>query len=143
MTTQRVLLGAVSPFFIVKDVSDAVRFYCERLAFEVRFSEPADCPFFAIVGRDDTQIFLKAVSDVSAQPNHTRHPWVPWDAFVFVSDPDALATELTELAARAQAKEGSRDGKTFHREITDRDDGLRGFEIADVDGYVLFFGRPR
>ena len=23
------------------------------------------------------------------------------------------------------------------------DDGLRGFELKDVDGYVLFFGRPR
>lgn len=23
------------------------------------------------------------------------------------------------------------------------DDGLRGFEIKDADGYVLFFGRPR
>jgi hypothetical protein len=22
------------------------------------------------------------------------------------------------------------------------DDGLRGFEVADTDGYVLFFGRP-
>jgi len=23
------------------------------------------------------------------------------------------------------------------------DDGLRGFELMDADGYVLFFGRPR
>ena len=25
----------------------------------------------------------------------------------------------------------------------DREDGLRGFEVADHDGYVLFFGRPQ
>jgi hypothetical protein len=25
----------------------------------------------------------------------------------------------------------------------DTHDGLRGFEIQDPDGYVLFFGRPR
>ena len=25
----------------------------------------------------------------------------------------------------------------------DTHDGLRGFEITDPDGYVLFFGRPR
>ena len=24
----------------------------------------------------------------------------------------------------------------------DDDDGLRGFELEDADGYVLFFGRP-
>jgi hypothetical protein len=27
--------------------------------------------------------------------------------------------------------------------LKDTDDGLRGFEITDPDGYVLFFGRPR
>jgi catechol 2,3-dioxygenase-like lactoylglutathione lyase family enzyme len=129
--TDAVQLGAISPFFIVDDVARAVRFYRERLGFELRFAEPADAPFFAIVGRDAAQIFLKLVSEsVHPQPNHTRHEWAPWDAFVFVADPDALAAELT---AR---------GATFHRELRDRDDGVRGFEIADADGYVLFFGRP-
>jgi hypothetical protein len=47
-----------------------------------------------------------------------------------IPDPDALAQEL---AAR---------GVEFHKEIQDTDDGLRGFEIRDTDGYVLFFGRP-
>jgi hypothetical protein len=27
--------------------------------------------------------------------------------------------------------------------LNDDDDGLRGFELKDADGYVLFFGRPR
>ena len=26
--------------------------------------------------------------------------------------------------------------------LADHDDGLRGFAVADADGYVLFFGRP-
>jgi catechol 2,3-dioxygenase-like lactoylglutathione lyase family enzyme len=126
------LLGPISPFLIVEDVSRAIRFYRERLGFELRFAEPADAPFFAIVGRDGAQLFLKSVpADVGPLPNHTRHGWAPWDAFVFVADPDTLATEL---AMR---------GTSFHREICDRDDGLRGFEIADADGYVLFFGRPQ
>jgi catechol 2,3-dioxygenase-like lactoylglutathione lyase family enzyme len=125
-------LGGISPFFLVEDVPRAVRFYRERLAFELRFAEPADAPFFAIVGRDDAQVFLKFVSEsVRPQPNPTRHEWAAWDAFVFVADPDALAAEL---ATR---------GTPFHRELRDRDDGLRGFEIADADGYVLFFGRPK
>ena len=29
----------------------------------LRFSEPVEEPFFAIVGRDSAQLFLKAVSD--------------------------------------------------------------------------------
>ena len=124
-------LGGISPFFLVSDVSRAVHFYRERLGFELRFAEPADAPFFAIVGRDDTQIFLKFVSEsVGPQPNPTRHEWAAWDAFVFVADPDALAAELVTR------------GAPFRRELGNRDDGLRGFEIADADGYVLFFGRP-
>jgi hypothetical protein len=31
----------------------------------------------------------------------------------------------------------------LHREIVDRDDELRGFEVCDNDGYVLFFGRSK
>jgi catechol 2,3-dioxygenase-like lactoylglutathione lyase family enzyme len=124
-------LGAISPFFIVSDVSRAINFYREKLGFEVRYSEPADQPFFAIVGRDFVQIFLKSVSEeITAQPNHTRHESALWDAFVYVEDPDSLAAEF---AFR---------GLTFYKELVNRHDCVRGFEIADCDGYVLFFGRP-
>jgi catechol 2,3-dioxygenase-like lactoylglutathione lyase family enzyme len=124
-------LGGISPFFLVDDVARAVRFYREQLGFEVRFAEPAEDPFFVIVGRDDTQIFLKCVSEsVHPQPNATRHEWAPWDAFVYVGDPDALAAEMTTR------------GTPFHEVLRERSDGLRGFEIEDADGYVLFFGRP-
>ena len=125
------ILGPISPFFIVSDVPGAINFYREKLGFEVRYSEPADQPFFAIVGRDSAQIFLKSVSaEITVQPNHTRHEWVPWDAFVYVEDPDLLAAEF---ASR---------GLTFYKELANRNDGVRGFEVADDHGYVLFFGRP-
>ena len=127
-------LGHISPCFIVSDVLRAIRFYEEKLGFETRFLAPKEEPFLAIVGRDTVQVYLKNVSDdsttIAPQPNNTRHPWAPWDAFVFLADPDALAAEL---AGR---------GVEFHKEIQDTDDGLRGFEIRDTDGYVLFFGRP-
>jgi hypothetical protein len=31
----------------------------------------------------------------------------------------------------------------FAQPLKDTDDGLRGFELRDADGYVLFFDRPR
>jgi hypothetical protein len=34
-------------------------------------------------------------------------------------------------------------GTAFFKPIQNREDGLRGFEVADADGYVLFFGRAR
>lgn len=129
------ILEHISPFFIVSDVSRATRFYEDKLGFETRALVPEQEPFFAIVGRDSVQIYLKDVSDdsqaVSPQPNHTRHPWAQWDAFVFLADPDCLAQEF---ASR---------GVSFHKAIQDTDDGLRGFEVCDCDGYVLFFGRPK
>ena len=126
-------LGNISPFFIVSDIRRAVRFY-EQLGFEPRVVAPEQEPFFAIVGRDSVQVYLKNVSDgshtIEPQPNHTRHEWAPWDAFVFVADPDGLAKEFASRGVR------------FDQAIYDRDDGLRGFAIRDADGYVLFFGRP-
>jgi hypothetical protein len=53
------------------------------------------------------------------------------DAFVYVPDPDALAAEFADRAV------------AFVSPIQDTHDGLRGFEISDPDGYILFFGRPR
>ena len=50
---------------------------------------------------------------------------------MFVDDPDALCVEFK---AR---------GVSLHSELIDRDDGVRGFEVADSDEYVLFFGRPK
>ena len=123
-------VGAISPFFIVGNVPRSIGFY-GRLGFELRFAEPRDDPFFAIVGRGGAQIFLKHVSGVGAQPNVARHDWVPWDAFVHVQEPDALALEFRE------------SGIALHAPLRDREDGVRGFEVRDEDGYVLFFGRPR
>src|SRR5918996_1589077 len=46
-------------------------------------------------------------------------------------DPDALAAEFLSRNVG------------FSVPLKDTDDGLRGFELKDADGYVLFFGRPR
>lgn len=124
-------LASIAPFFIVRDVAPAVAFYRDRLGFRVTYLAPDADPFFAIVDRDGVRLMLKAVApDVPPLPNAGRHPWARWDAFVHVPDPDALADEL---ASR---------GATFHAPLADTDDRLRGFEVRDVDGYVLFFGRP-
>lgn len=78
-------------------------------------------------------IFLKSIG-VEPVPNHTRDVGkgnVRWDAYVYVPDPDALAEEFASRNVE------------FFQPLKDTEDGLRGFEIKDADGYVLFFGRPR
>jgi catechol 2,3-dioxygenase-like lactoylglutathione lyase family enzyme len=124
------MIEAISPFFIVSNVAQTIAFYRDKLGFETRFQEPKRDPFFAIVGRDGAQIFLKSDKDTPPLPNPKRHPSMRWDAYVYVRDPDALAAELAERGAE------------FSKPLADTHDGLRGFEIRDPDGYVLFFGRP-
>ena len=123
-------ISGISPFFIAKDVAAALSFYRDMLEFEVTFQEPAHEPTFAIVCRDAAMIMVKSVG-VEPLPNCERQSLARWDAYLHVPDPDALAAEF---ASR---------GVTFSISLKDTHDGLRGFELKDPDGYVLFFGRPR
>ena len=123
-------IAGISPFFIVNNATVSLSFYRDQLGFDVTFQEPAEDPFFVIVNRGRAMIMLKDVG-VDPLPNHKRGPMARWDAYVYVPDPDALAAEF-----------GSRDVE-FSEPLKDTDDGLRGFELKDPDGHVLFFGRPR
>ena len=123
-------ITSISPSFIVRNVPASLAFYCEKLGFSIEYQAPDHEPFFGIVQRDGAMIFVKDVG-VEPLPNRTRHPWARWDAYASVPDPDALATEFLSR------------GVTFSKALQDTDDGLRGFELEDPDGHILFFGRPR
>lgn len=129
--TTRARLGYVAPFFIVRDVMASLAFYRDRLGFQVTFLGPDDDPFFAMLRRDGVWLMLKAITpEVQPMPNPSRHPWARWDAYIHTPDPDALAEEFT---AR---------GVSFREPLGINSDTLRGFEVMDADGYVLYFGRP-
>jgi len=131
--TKLVEIGAASPLFIVRNVPATLAFYRDKLGFEVTFEGPEpDDLFFGIVQRGRAMIMFKAI-DVEPVPNHTRdigHGTAAWDAYIYVPDPDALAAELA-----------SRD-VGFFKPLENNHDNLRGFEIEDADGYILYFGRP-
>jgi len=129
-------IAGIAPFFIVRHVPTALSFYRDRLGFDIAFQGPSeDDIFFGIVRRDAASIILKTVG-VDPIPNYTRdikQGIARWDAFLHVPDPDALAAEFS-----------SRNVEFFTPLKDDySDDGLRGFEVKDADGYLLFFGRTR
>lgn len=127
-------IAGISPFFIVRNVPASQAFYRDKLGFEITFQGPEpDDIFFGIVCRGGAQILMKEVG-VPPVPNYTRdikQGIARWDAYVDVPDPDALAAEFASRNVE------------FFQPLTDTDDGLRGFEVQDGDGYVLFFGRVR
>jgi catechol 2,3-dioxygenase-like lactoylglutathione lyase family enzyme len=126
-------IGGIAPFFIVRNVPKALAFYRDQFGFEIMHQGPTeDDIFFGIVKRGPAMIMMKAI-DVEPMPNHTRdigHGIARWDAYIYVPDPDALAAEFS-----------SRNVK-FFTPLGDNSDDLRGFEVQDADGYVLYFGRP-
>lgn len=125
------ILKEIAPFFIVKNLAESIDFYNQKLGFETDLLIPEEDPFFAIVSRDNVRILLKHIAeDIHPVPNHTRHEWARWDAFIWVSNPDALFAEYQSR------------GLEFHEPLEDTDDGLRAFELKDHDGYVLCFGKP-
>ena len=126
-------ITGIAPFFIVRNVKAALAFYRDRLGFEIVFQGPEpDDIFFGIVKRGAAMIIVKDVG-VEPVPNYTRDVgkgWPAWDAFINVPDPDGLAAEFSSR------------GLEFVQPIADTGgDGLRGFSLQDVDGYVLYFGR--
>ena len=127
-------ISCIAPFFIVKSVPTALAFYRDRLGFTITFEGPEpDDIFFGIVERDAAMIMFKDVG-VDPVPNYTRdvkQGIARWDAYLHVADPDALAAEFSSRNVE------------FSEPLQDTHDGLRGFELKDADGYVLFFGRPR
>lgn len=127
-------IRCIAPCFIVKNVPAALAFYRDRLGFEVTFQGPEpDDIFFGIVERGAAMIMLKAVG-VEPVPNRTRDVKkgiMRWDAYLCVPDPEKMAAEFSSRNVE------------FFEPLQDTHDGLRGFEVRDADGYLLFFGRPR
>ncbi|MBO9565291.1 MAG: VOC family protein [Niastella sp.] len=126
-------INGIAPFFIVRDVPIALAFYRDRLGFDITYQGPTeDDIFFGIVQRGAAMIMMKAIG-VEPVPNYTRdikQGIARWDAYLYVPDPDALAAEYASRNVE------------FLTPLGDNDDGLRGFEVKDADGYLLYFGRP-
>ncbi|HEU4796572.1 MAG TPA: VOC family protein [Pyrinomonadaceae bacterium] len=126
-------ISSIAPLFVVKNVPATLAFYRDRLGFDITFQGPEpDDIFFGIVQRGGAMLMFKDVG-VDPVPNYTRDvkqgiAW--WDAYLYVADPDALAAEFASRNVE------------FFRPLKDNSDGLRGFEVKDANGYVLFFGRP-
>jgi len=126
-------VGGVSPLFIVRDVLATLAYYRDKLGFEITFQGPEpDDIFFGIVQRGQAMIMFKDV-DIDPVPNYTRdigHGIASWDAYVYVPDPDALYEEFVSRNV------------DFKMPLCDNSDNLRGFEVRETNGYIIYFGRP-
>jgi catechol 2,3-dioxygenase-like lactoylglutathione lyase family enzyme len=128
------MLQSVTPFFIVDDLEATIAFYQSKLGFDIRYKGGSDgtCDdYWVFMGRDQVMLNFKAITpEIHPQPNHSRHEWARWDAYIYSDDPDSLYQEFTSRNV------------PMHSELANTGDGLRAFEVIDNNGYVLCFGRP-
>jgi catechol 2,3-dioxygenase-like lactoylglutathione lyase family enzyme len=116
------------PCFIVSDVVASAEFYRDKLgfSFDRYWGEP---PCFVMVGRDDVWIFLSSQGPGLAKPNRTVHPQITWDAYINVTDVDALCEEF-----KAKGIKILREPETAFYE-------QREIEIEDPNGYCICFAQ--
>jgi len=128
------VLNTIAPFFVVDDLQTSLDFYRSKLGFDVMYTGGGDGQgngFFGILRRDGVMLMLKSITpEIHPQPNHSRHEWARWDAYVDTPDPDSLYEEFVGR------------GVPIRSELANTGDGLRAFEVIDNNGYVLCFGRP-
>jgi len=104
------------------------RHYIERFGFTLDFQGPPDDVYYGHVSRDGIGIILKTIRpEVLPRPNHTRHEWARWDAYIYTQDPDALFAEFKQR------------GASFVKELSFIERRVVGLEVKDADGYVLAF----
>ena len=124
-------LTAICPHFVVLDVKTAAEYYRDVLGFKILgyFLDP---PVFAMVARDAAEIhFAKLDEGMSPAPNSLRRRGLGVDAYLWVTDLDALCAELKERGAKILEGPVLRVYNCVEMEIED----LYGFRLVFAMDY--------
>ena len=106
--------------FTVKDVKASAGYYRDKLGFETAF-EYGTPTYYVGLCSGDVQLHLVEAAHTPRQPGHGA-------VSIFVDDVDALHADLVARVAKVL------------KEPANYDYGLRDFDVADLDGNMLFFG---
>ncbi|HEX5475153.1 MAG TPA: VOC family protein [Vicinamibacterales bacterium] len=119
-------LALAIPILDVRDVEAALRYYVERLGFEIDFRYENDPGNYAGVRRDDVSLHMQWQHD-----DHFKKGTAGQLRFrIQVDDPDSLCDEYRRRGALDQRVE-----------VRDTEWGTREFGFRDPDGNGLIFFR--
>jgi catechol 2,3-dioxygenase-like lactoylglutathione lyase family enzyme len=104
----------------VRDIAQSLAYYRDKLGFETAF-EYGQPTYYAGLSSGGVKLHLVAAHRTSRQPGNGA-------VTIFVDDVDGLHAELQKRGAR------------ILKAPADYDYGLRDFDVADLDGNMLFFG---
>ena len=130
----------VNPILPVTNMPAAIRFYIEKLGFQLLSKDPADMdvqdpnpvhPAYAVVGRDQVRVHLQ-----SHNPGNPQDRAEPLHIRFRIDDVDGLYTEYQSSQAIILARFSGMP-------LGDTPWGTREFGLYDLDRNGLFFYRDR
>lgn len=99
----------------------------QRLGFESEYYPPA----FAILRRDDIQIFLQHYPGYVAPEDAGRRNRHAWDVYIHTDDVKTLFAEYSALS-----------GVKISHELSPQPYGMLEFDMVDLNGHRLVFAQP-
>lgn len=111
---------------LVGNIEPTMKWY-EQLGFEAQYYPPG----FAILRRDDVEIFLQQQPNYVAPDDPGRRARVAWNVYIIADDVKALYAEYSALA-----------GVNISRPLCPQDYGMMEFDVIDLNGHRLVFAQP-
>lgn len=99
----------------------------KRLGFASEYYPPG----FAILSRDEIQIFLQQHPGYAAPDDPGRQEREAWNVYIVVDDVKVLHEEYSELA-----------GVEISRPLCPQEYGMLEFDVMDLNGHRLVFAQP-
>ena len=119
-------LRAVAACFPVADVSATIRWYEEQLGFVADPFPDREPYVFAILSRDDVEIFLQRSENYQKPDLYNTRPGGVWDAYIRTEGIEDLYESVSAEAEIIQP-------------LRRQPYGAGEFEVRDPNGYVLVF----
>jgi len=128
-TTQaaiRAKLSKSTTVFLVGNIEPTMEWY-KQLGFAARYFPPG----FAILRRDDIEIFLQQQPRYVAPQNPGREEREAWNVYIVTDDVKALYDEYSALP-----------GVEISRPLCPQEHGMIEFDVMDLNGHRLVFAEP-
>jgi hypothetical protein len=124
--TGRARLRNSTTVFLVGNIEPAMEWY-KQLGFEPEYYPPG----FAILRRDDIEIFLQQQPGYAAPDDPGRREREAWNVYIVTDDVKTLYAEFSALP-----------GVTISRPLCPQDYGMMEFDVMDLNGRRLVFAQP-
>ena len=112
--------------FLVGNIEPTMEWY-KQLGFKPEYFPPG----FAILRRDDIEIFLQQQPGYVPPEDPGRRKREAWNAYIVTDDVKGLYAEYSALP-----------GVKISRQLCEQEYGMTEFDVMDLNGHRLVFAQP-